>query len=99
MEDDGDFFGQLGEGGDPAVQQRLFDEAAALSGKGSTASSFSSSGAPKRTKAGPTVAEVTLLMEQARKEAEDAAKTWVLPKAVEVAGDGSPAEPSAQHLG
>ena len=40
-----------------------------------------------------------MLMEQARKEAEDTAKTLVLTKVVEVVADSNPAEPSGQHLG
>ena len=45
------------------------------------------------------MAEVTMLMEQARKEAEEKAKTLVLPKVVEAVADSNPAVPSGQRLG
>ena len=80
-----DFFGHLGAEADPVVQQRVLDEAAAIAGKASSSSSSSSSAAvpdPKRTKGGPTMAEITLLMEQARKDAEDDAKGITLPNEV-----------------
>ena len=78
-----DFFGQLGAEGDPMVQRRLLEEAAANAGKTSSSSSSSSSSSvpdPKRTTGGPTMAEVTLLMERARKDAEDDAKGNTLSK-------------------
>ena len=90
---------QLGEEGDPQVQQKLMGDIA-KSGKGSaSSSSSSSSGDAKRANSGPSVAEVTMLMEQARKEAEDAARTFVLPKVFEVLADGDPAVPCGQQLG
>ena len=81
--DDDIFFGSLGAEADPAVQQKLFDEAAAAAGKSSSSSASSSSAAipdTKRTKVGPDMAEIILLMEQARQNAEDEAKGIILLK-------------------
>ncbi len=76
------------------MQQRLLEEAAANAGKTSSSSSSSSLSSvpdPKRTKGGPTMAEVTLLMERARKDAEDDAKGITLSKddAAPCSGDGA----------
>ena len=90
---------QLGEEADPQVQQKLMDDIA-KSGKGSaSSSSSSSSGDAERANSGPCVGEVTMLMEQARKEAEDTARALVLPKVLEVLAHGDPAEPCGQQLG
>ena len=94
---DEDFFGNLGAEPDPAVQQRLLDEAAATAGKASSSSSSSSSAAvpdPKRTKGGQTMAEITLLMDEARKNAEEDAKGITLLK-----GTSAPASADGAVLG
>ena len=96
---DEDFFGNLGAEADPAVQQRLMDEAAANLGKASSSSLSSSSTAipdTKRTKGGPDMAEITLLMEQARQNAGDEAKGIILLKAP---GSDDAVVPGAKLLG
>ena len=97
-----DFFGHLGAEADPIVQQRLLDEAAASAGKTSSSSSSSSSSAvpdPKRTKGGPTMAEITLLMEQAGKDAQDDAKGITLSKDVVAPASADGASTGAKLLG
>ena len=97
--EDEDFFGSLGAEADPAVQQRLMDEAAATIGKTSSSSTSSSSTAipdSKRTKGGPGMAEITLLMEQARQNAEDEAKGIILLK---TPGTDDAVVPGAKLLG
>ena len=97
--DDDNFFGSLGAEADPAVQQKLLDEAAAAAGKSSSSSASSSSAAipdTKRTKGGPDMAEITLLMEQARQNAEDEAKGIILLK---TPGTDDGVVPGAKLLG